>query len=139
MIRILAGATLPLLGLATAAFLVGPDLVAGPRGDPLLVAAPPPAEFQLANMDAAKCAPLVTAADGRAIELTGADGRRIVAITLRTGRSGVAAAAPDDEAAKRPPLVIILDEEGRLLAAADPSARPGDCAAFPAPAQSGQI
>jgi len=138
MIRLIAGATLPLLGLATAAFLVGPDLVAGPRGDPLLVAAAPPAEFQLANMDAAKCAPLVAAADGRAIELIGADGRRIVAITLRTGRSGVAGAAPD-EAAKRPPLLIILDEEGRLLAAADPSARPGDCAAFPAPAQSGQI
>lgn len=137
MIRILLRSALPVLGIGLAGASVGPALIAGPTGEPLLVSAPDLATLQEASFRSEECAlPLLLsemdAAAGQPIDLSG---RRIVAV-LHRGTEGIAVAMGrirQQSAEDGATLVLVFDETGRLIAAGDPLAvgldpsAAGDC------------
>lgn len=113
MIRILLGAALPLAGLGLAASLAGSELLTGPRGEPLRVAAPDSGFVQKAHFDSRGCAshlrydltPAVTA------EQDGAPRLHVFAFDLD---------APDDSgntAHDTEKVILIFDQSGQLVAA----------------------
>ncbi len=121
MIRILLGSALPIFGLGVAAAVLGPDLVTGPRGEPLIMAAPGEARLQAASFDDDACATKVPFADS---SNAAAAGTRIIAFALRSGADDVAVAVedfPNGAATARETVVLIFDETGRLIAAGNPA------------------
>jgi hypothetical protein len=125
MIRILFGSALPILGLGVATALLGPDLVTGPRGEPLMVAGPKAASFQQASFDGAACGfPLVLGEEA----LPSADptmptaDTHVVTLAFRSGADGVSIAIergatnPDADEA----LLLVFDDEGRIVALIHP-------------------
>lgn len=120
MIRSLLGSALPILGLGAAAALLGPDLLAGPRGAPLVVAAPPAATLQKASFDGSACAlPLTLEQD----LLLGAEaGVHVVTLALRHGPDGASfavengVAGGDADAA----LILAFDDAGRIVSVSEP-------------------
>lgn len=125
MIRILIGSALPILGLGAAVALVGPDFVTGPRGEPLVVAAPGAASLHEARFDGLACPPIFDiakplpsemakqAAAGSIVTLSfryGADG---MSMTMEKGVSGA-----DADAA----LLLVFDDTGRIVEVTYPPA-----------------
>lgn len=147
MIRILFGSALPILGLGAAVALLGPDMVTGPRGEPLTVAAPPASVHQ-ASFDGAACAsPLILYDE---YELTDparpAEALHVVTLAFRQDADGASlrvedgATAPKADAA----LVLIFDDRGHIVAATHPpglreraQAYAADCIDDTAPAPAG--
>jgi hypothetical protein len=149
MIRALLASTLPVLAVGMAVTLVGADLIVGPSGEPLRVAAPEAAILQPASFDAASCASTLLLADrqGAADPADATPGTRVVALSEGAGFIVAIAAVPPDAPASET-LVLIFDESGRLLAAGDPATLQVDpagaamldnCANGDAPPPTGQI
>ena len=103
MIRGFVATALPVLAVAgTAAVLVGPSLIAGPRGEAMVVAsADDAAKLQPANVKPADCGAL------RLVALTFEAGAKRVSMTLRE-------VAPDD-AAPHGALLLVLDPAGEVV------------------------
>ncbi len=125
MIRILVGSAIPVLGLGAATALLGPDLVTGPRGAPLVVAAPPAAAFQEASFDGTGCAlPLVLHGEEEGPAEAVKQGTRTRMVTLAFGRGPGGAwvevqrgsTNTDAEIA----AVLVFDGEGRIVAVTYP-------------------
>ena len=141
MIRTLVASALPVLGVGAALALVGPDLLAGPTGEPLRVASPQAAMIQPASFDASSCASTLLAGGGDTVST------RIVAFSEDAGFV-VAIEAPQQAGSAGETLILIFDEAGRLIAAGDPGAMEtdpagaaliDDCIHQPAPDSTGQI
>jgi hypothetical protein len=122
--RILFGSALPILGLAAAAMLVGPDLVTGPRGEPMIVASPAEATLQQASFDTTVC-PTPLLLDDEALLADQAEpdvGTHVVTLAFRYTADGASmlvedgATHPDADEA----LVIVFDDQGRILTVDQP-------------------
>ena len=116
MIRVVLGSALPILGVvAVAAALVGPSLVAAPRGEPMLVASgEDAARLQPASFQPAECASL-----------------RLLALALDTGPEGVHFALRPvsvDAPAPAGALLIVLGPAGEIVGVS-PAGAFGDAAA----------
>jgi hypothetical protein len=126
MIRVLLGSALPLIGLGVAAAMLGPDLVTGPRGEPMIMAAGDQASLQAATFDGKACPSALLFADPSEAGAPAPGGTRIVAFALRSGTNDVAVAIEDfsggDRAKKT--VVLVFDAEGNLIAAGDPALLP---------------
>jgi hypothetical protein len=111
MIRILFGSALSILGLTTAVAVFGSDLVTGPRGEPLVVAAPGAAHVQQASFDGMACPPVVDFAKPRA-----ADDAHVVTLSFHYGPDGMmmsmAKGAKDTDADAA--LLLVFDDSGRI-------------------------
>jgi hypothetical protein len=122
MIRVLFGSV---LGLGVAAALFGPDLLAGPRGEPMIVAAPNEATLQAATFDGKACpSTLLFAGSPDGGVEPGFAGTRIVAFALRSGENDVAVAIEDFPGGSVKPsgtIVLVFNDEGHLLAVGDPA------------------
>ena len=125
MIRVLIGSALPILGLGVAAMLFGPDLVTGPRGEPLIMASPNEASLQAATFDGKACPSTLLFADSPdSGKVTAFAGTHIVAFALRSGEKNVAVAIedfPGGEGKATKTIVLVFDADGRLVAAGDPA------------------
>lgn len=135
MIRTLFRPALPILGLGAAVVLLGPDMVTGPRGEPMVVAAPQAAALQDASFDGEGCALPLTLERG-ALPHDKADAAHMVTLAVRYGVGGPAVTiekgtpAPDADAA----LVLLFDDDGRIVAVAEEAG----CLSLPAnPAPAG--
>ena len=128
MIRILLGSVLPVLALGSAATLFSPDILTGPGGDPLVMAASGAAALQPANFDGETCASSLLLADPHASTQSG---MRIMAFAVPTSPNDVAVAVEDFPRAPAPPRIVVLvfDESGRLVSAGDPDSLGVDAAA----------
>ena len=83
MIRLLLGSALPVLGLGAAATLLSPDLLTGPRGEPMMMAAPARSpRLQPASFDGDACAPTLLFADPSDPRAPSHSGMRIMAFAL---------------------------------------------------------
>jgi hypothetical protein len=120
MIRLLLGLALPVLGIGASAAFLGPDLLTGPRGEPLVMAAPDRPMLQAASFEGGGCAsttilptPSEAAPHGSA---------RIVAFALPAEGETVAVAVEDFPGTGGLPetVILIFDRDGRLIAAGDP-------------------
>lgn len=118
MIRVLLGSALPVLGIGAAAAFLGPDLLTGPRGEPLIVAAPDQAMLQPASLKGDSCA--------ATLHLAGvpddSSGTRVVVLTLPSEPDDVAVAVEDFPRLPAAPktVMLVFDEAGRLIAVGDP-------------------
>ena len=93
MIRLLFGTAFPVLGLGFAAAILGPDLLTGPRGEPMIIAGVDEATLQAASFDGTACpSTLLFAGPLGAGDEAGAN---IVAFALRTGERGIAVEVED--------------------------------------------
>ncbi len=121
MIRILFASALPVLGLSAAAALLGPDLLTGPRGEPLVVAGPSMGAFQPASFDGTACSyPLVLDATlPLADPAEAAEGSQAVTLAIRYDANRMSmviekgVTSPKADAA----LVLVFNEEGRIVSA----------------------
>jgi hypothetical protein len=126
MIRILFGSALPILGLGAATALLGPDLLTGPRGEPLVVAAPSTPVLQEASFDGTACPfPLILGEDFEwADRMRPAAGAHVVTLAFRAGTDGAPVAVVEmgvkHARAADAALVLVFDEEGRIVAVARP-------------------
>ena len=146
MIRVLLGSSLPIAGLGLAALFVAPVLQAGPRGEPIVVAAPEAAMLQPASFDSSDCsAALLEAAVQGALP-----GVHILAVSVRAGTGGLAVTVDRvaEDTIGDGALIFVFDGAGELLAAGTPSsldiepagaAAFADCAEPQEPVQTGQI
>ena len=117
------------LGLGLTAMLLGPDLVTGPRGEPMIVDAPAEATLQQASFDTTACpSPLML--DDEAVFADQAPpgvGIHVVTLAFRYTADGASMLVehgvthPDADAA----LVIVFDDQGRILTVDQPAAE--DC------------
>jgi hypothetical protein len=128
MIRILFGSALPVLGLGAAVALLGPDLITGPRGEPLIVAAPGVATLQEASFDGAACAfPLILDGEYRPADPAElAAGAHVVTLAFRRGPHGTSVVI--EKGATNPQadeaILLVFDDGGRIVAVTrPPSAR----------------
>ena len=123
MIRVLLGSALPVLGLAAAASFLGPDLLSGPRGEPLVMVTPDQAVLQPASFDGSACNSTLVFADPADGASAAQLGIRIVVFALPTESDDVAIAVEDIPIAPAAPktVVLVFDEAGRLLSAGDPT------------------
>jgi hypothetical protein len=129
MIRIALGLVVSALGVSAAAIAIGPNLFAGPRGEPLVMMAPDQPMVQAARYDGDACGPTLILEDPTGAEHSGA---RIVVFSLPTDSDDVAVAVEDFPRAPAAPraVVLIFDEAGRLISADDSSSlevAAGDC------------
>ncbi len=121
MIRMLFGLALPILGLGAAMVLLGPDLLSGPRGAPIVVAAPSDATLQKASFDGTACA-LPLAAEQELLLDQPEAATHFVTLALRYGpegasvtvENGVAGAAADAA------VVLAFDAERRIISVSEP-------------------
>jgi hypothetical protein len=121
MIRTLVASALPVLGVGAAIALVGPDLIAGPTGEPLRVASHEGSMLHPASFDATSCtSALLAGADDAA-------GTRIVAFTEDAGFV-VVVETPHQVGSANETLVLIFNASGRLIAAGHPNALETDAA-----------
>ena len=119
MIRILLGSAAPILGLGTAIALLGPDLVTGPRGEPLMVSSPASLALQPAHYDGEACArSLALEAD----ILRAQPDVHVVTLALRHGPDGASVAMEYGVAGVEADaaLILIFDEDGRILSVSEP-------------------
>lgn len=121
MIRGLSVSALSALGLAAAAACLSPDLVAGPRGEPLIVSEFSEASLQPAglDLDGGGCPVALPFAEAEAA------GLHIVAYAFRPDSEDVAVALEDYSDASRKPaetVILVFDKSGRLIATGDPEA-----------------
>lgn len=126
MIRILFGSALPVLGLGAAAMLLGPDLVTGPRGEPMIVDAPAEATLQQASFDTTAC-PTPPMLDDEALFADQVElgvGMHVVTLAFRHTADGASMLVEQgvthpyaDEA-----LIIVFDDQGRILTVDQPAA-----------------
>ncbi len=119
MIRMLFGSALPILGLGAAMVLLGPDLLSGPRGAPIVVAAPSDATLQKASFDGTACAlPLAAEQD----LLVAQPDVNLVTLALRHGPDGASVAVEHGLAGAGADavLVLALDGDGRILSVSEP-------------------
>jgi hypothetical protein len=124
MIRIVFGSALTVLGLGAAAALLGPDIVAGPRGEPLVVVAPDGAALQQASFDGTACAfslildeeDLLRSAPAQ----LAAGGTHVVTLAFRTREDGTSMilARGEAEPGEGPAFILVFDDAGRILSAA---------------------
>ena len=119
MIRILLGSAAPILGLGAATALLGPELVTGPRGEPLMVSSPASLALQPVHYGGAACAQsLALEAD----ILLAQPGVHVVTLALRYGPDGASfvvengVAGAEADAA----LVLAFDGDGRILSVSEP-------------------
>jgi hypothetical protein len=123
MIRIVFGSALTLLGFGAAAALLGPDIVAGPRGEPLIVAGPDGAAFQQASFDGTACASSLILDEEDLLRSAPAPlpegGTHVVTLAFRTGEDGTTMVIERGEAdpGGGAAFVLVFDNEGRLLSA----------------------
>lgn len=139
MIRGLIVSALPILGLGLAATTLAPNLMSGPRGEPLIMASADAAHLQAAKFEGTACASRLLFADEA---IGGGMGTHIVAFALRSGESDVAVEVEDFAGARNAPktIALVFDNHGHLLAAGDPAhlhlriaAAEEDCNPLPAP------
>ena len=118
MIRLVFGSALPVLGLGAAAALLGPDLLTGPRGEPLIVAAPDQAMLQPASFDGEACASSSIVPEGD----EPGHGLRIITFALPAETDDTAVAVEDYPGPGAIPktVVLVFDKDGRIVAAGDP-------------------
>jgi hypothetical protein len=123
MIRFLLGSALPVLGIGAAATLLSPDLLTGPRGEPLVMVAPADATLQPASFDGDACAPTLLFPDPSDPRAPSHSGMRIMAFALPAEPDDVAVAVEDFPRMPAPPrtVVLIFDAAGRLVGAGDPN------------------
>jgi hypothetical protein len=122
MLRVLLASALPVLGIGIAAASLSPNLLAGPGGDPLILAAPADARLQSANFDGKPCASSLLFAGPSSIEGS-TTGSHIIAFAVRSGDKDVAVEVEDYAGTSHSPKTVILvfDDMGHLLAAGDPA------------------
>jgi hypothetical protein len=116
MMRLPIGLLLPSLVVALSAALVGPSLVAGPSGEPMLVAAPRQNLLQPASFDGAACASTFLS-DGEQAAGEEAAGLRVMAVMMRDGRDEVSVAIreiPVEDQAPAATLVVVIDASGNV-------------------------
>jgi hypothetical protein len=120
MIRLLFGSALPVLGLGFAAAILGPSLVTGPRGEPIIMAGADRATLQAASYDGEACSSALLFAGPVGADDTA--GAHVVAFALRSGERGVVVEVEDFPGGTNPPMTVALvfDDAGRLIAAGDP-------------------
>jgi hypothetical protein len=115
MMRLPFGLLLPGLVVGLSAALVGPSLVAGPSGEPMLVAAPGQRLLQPASFDG-DCASTVLPEN----ELNAGGktaGLRVMAVMMQDGRDGVSVAIreiPVEEHVPAATLVVVVDANGKI-------------------------
>lgn len=124
MIRVLLGSALPVLGIGAAATLLSPDILTGPRGEPLVMVAPADAALQPASYNGDACASTLLFADPSDPHAPTHSDTRIVAFALPSGPNDVAVAVEDFPRAPAEPrtVVLIFDEAGRLVSVGDANA-----------------
>lgn len=125
MIRILLGSALPVFGLGAAAMLLGPDLVTGPRGEPMIVESPEAATFQPASFDTTVC-PTPLLLDNEAVladEANPAVGVHTLTLAFRYDSGGVQMLFDEDASGTDADdaLVIVFDDAGRILTVDQPA------------------
>jgi hypothetical protein len=116
MMRLPIGLFLPglVVGLSTA--LVGPSLVAGPSGEPMLVAAPGQSLLRPASFDGAACASTFLS-EGEQDAGEDSAGLRVMAVMMRDGRDEVSVAIreiPIEGNAPAATLVVVIDANGEI-------------------------
>ena len=119
MIRVLLGSAAPLLGLGAAIALLGPDLVTGPRGEPLVVSSPARLALQPVLYEGDSCA------RSRALEadiLRAQPAMHVVTLALRYGPDGASIAVESGVAGAEADaaLVLAFDGDGRILSVSEP-------------------
>ncbi len=121
MIRILFGSALSVLGLGAAATVLGPELVTGPRGEPLVVAAPQDAALQQASFDGAACASTLILDEEDLLHATPAQaatgGVHVVTLAFRSGVDGPSMVMEPGETDTGDGMgfVLVFDGAGRIL------------------------
>jgi hypothetical protein len=135
MIRVLLGSVLALAGLGTAVASFGPDLLAGPRGEPIVMAVPGDNGFQPASFNEGGCGSSLLLANPDDFGLPSFDSQ-INAFTLSVDGEHTAIVFGDlvDAATASETMVLIFDSDGRLVSAGDRTlldAAFGDCLADP--------
>ena len=120
MIRVLLGSALSVLGIGAVASL-GPTLLSGPRGEPLVMTAPDQPTLQAANYDGDACGSTLVFADPA--DTQHPSGARIVVFSLPANEHEVALAVEDFPHAPAEPrtVVLVFDEAGRLISADESS------------------
>ena len=123
-------AALPVLGLGLAGASIGPDLLTGPRGEPMVVAPVDPA-FQLASLDGGTCGSTMLLAYGPVAASPETQSAPVV-MALRLDASGhpveIEQIPVGDITVGT--FVFVFDASGRIIAAGYPSGKAGaviDC------------
>lgn len=121
MIRLVLGSALPVLGLGAAAALLGPDLLTGPRGEPLILVAADQAILQPASFNGEACVSMPVFSAPSETDQAGS-GIRVFAFTLPADTDNTAVAVEDFPRAGAIPktVVLVFDKDGRIVAAGDP-------------------
>jgi hypothetical protein len=139
MIRVLLGSALAFVGLGAAVASFGPDLFAGPRGDPLVMVTPGDDGFQAASFNGGGFGATLLLATPNDVGLPSFSSE-IMAFTLRMNADTIAVVIGDLAGATEgsQPVVLVFDSAGGLVSAEDPAsidAAIGDCLAAPDVAQ----
>jgi hypothetical protein len=123
MIRVAVGTALPILGLGLGVALIGPDLLAGPRGEPLMIADAANDMIEPASFDGDACASALLLAGPLGEDLSARPVGRILALRLGAADAPVAMQEiPVADEAGGSTIVLVFDDAGRLLAAGEPEA-----------------
>ena len=123
MIRVAVGSALPILGLGLGVALIGPDLLAGPRGEPLMIAGAANDMIEPASFDGEACVDALLLAGPLGEDLSERPVGRILAFRLGDAETPLAMQEiPVAADAGGTTIVLVFDDAGRLLAAGEPEA-----------------
>ena len=123
MIRLAVGSAFSILGLGLGVALIGPDLLAGPRGEPLMIAGAANDMIRPASFEGETCADALLLAGPLGDDLSARPVGRILALRLGDAETPVAMQEiPVAADAGGSTIVLVFDDAGRLLAAGEPAA-----------------
>ena len=123
MIRVAVGSALPILGLGLGVAFIGPDFLAGPRGEPLMIAGAANDMIESASFDGEACANALLLAGPLGEDLSQRPVGRILALRLGDAETPVVMQEiPVAADAAGSTIVLVFDDAGRLLAAGEPAA-----------------
>ena len=124
MIRVALGSALPVLGLGLGVALIGPDLLAGPRGEPLMIAGAANDMIEPASFEGEACADALLLAGPLGDDLSERPVGRILALRLGDAETPVAMQEiPVAADAGGSTIVLVFDDAGRCLRRASPQRR----------------